>query len=55
VGRKRRAADGDVELDERRGKVIELVEEELGRAIEDVGGEWIERAEKLEKKPGSGH
>ncbi|KAM0693152.1 hypothetical protein Q7P36_007709 [Cladosporium allicinum] len=55
VGRKRRVADGDVELDERRGKVIELVEEELGRAIEDVGGEWIERAEKLEKKPGSGH
>jgi hypothetical protein len=31
------------------------VEEELGRVIENVGREWIERAEKLEKKPGSGH
>jgi tRNASer (uridine44-2'-O)-methyltransferase len=55
VGRKRRAADEDLGLDERRGKVVELVEEELGRVIENVGREWIERAEKLERKPGSGH
>jgi tRNASer (uridine44-2'-O)-methyltransferase len=55
VGRKRRVADDDVDLDERKTKVIELVEEELGRSIESVGKEWIERAEKLEKKPSSGH
>jgi tRNASer (uridine44-2'-O)-methyltransferase len=55
VGRKRRAADDDVELDERRERVVKLVEEELGRTIENVGREWIERAEKLEKKPSSGH
>jgi tRNASer (uridine44-2'-O)-methyltransferase len=55
VGRKRRVADDDVGLDERRRVVVELVEEELGRVIENVGREWIERAEKLEKKPGSGH
>jgi len=55
VGRKRRTADDDVGLDERRRKVVELVEEELGRVIENVGREWIERAEKLEKKPSSGH
>lgn len=56
VGRRRRVVDGDeVGLDERRLKVVELVEEELGRSIEDVGREWIERAEKLEKKPSSGH
>jgi tRNASer (uridine44-2'-O)-methyltransferase len=55
VGRKRRVADGDVELEERGRRVVELVEEELGRMIENVGREWIERAERLEKKPGSGH
>ena len=55
VGRKRRIADDDVDLDERRRKVVELVEEELGRVIDNVGKEWIERAEKLEKKPSSGH
>jgi tRNASer (uridine44-2'-O)-methyltransferase len=55
VGRRRRCADESVDLDERRLKVVELVEEELGRTIENVGREWIERAEKLEKKPSSGH
>jgi hypothetical protein len=35
--------------------VVGLVEEELGRGIEDVGREWVERAEKLTKKPSSGH
>jgi tRNASer (uridine44-2'-O)-methyltransferase len=55
VGRRRRVVDDEVGLEERRARVMELVEEELGRSIEDVGREWIERAEKLEKKPGSGH
>jgi hypothetical protein len=32
-----------------------LIEEELGQEIEDVGKEWVERAEKLAKKPSSGH
>ena len=53
IGRRRREEAG--EFDERRAKVIELVEEELGRVIENVGKEWIERAEKLAKKPSSGH
>jgi hypothetical protein len=35
--------------------VVGLVEEELGRGIEDVGREWVESAEKLTKKPSSGH
>jgi tRNASer (uridine44-2'-O)-methyltransferase len=53
IGRRRRGDDGS--LAERRAKVIEIVEEELGRGIEDVGKEWVERAEKLAKKPSSGH
>jgi tRNASer (uridine44-2'-O)-methyltransferase len=53
IGRRRRGEDGD--LSERRARVIGLVEEELGRGIEDVGREWVERAEKLAKKPSSGH
>ena len=59
VGRKRKGGGGvgldDGDVDGRKRVVVELVEEELGRAIESVGREWIERAEKLEKKPGSGH
>ena len=53
IGRRRRGEDGD--LAERRARVIGLVEEELGRGIEEVGREWVERAEKLAKKPSSGH
>jgi tRNASer (uridine44-2'-O)-methyltransferase len=53
IGRRRREEAG--ELAERRAKVVGLVEEELGRGIEDVGREWVERAEKLTKKPSSGH
>lgn len=53
IGRRRRGEDAD--LAERRAKVIKLVEEELARAIDDVGREWVERAEKLAKKPSSGH
>ena len=57
VGRKRREGGGvdESDLDEKKRVVIELVEEELARSIESVGREWIERAEKLEKKPSSGH
>jgi tRNASer (uridine44-2'-O)-methyltransferase len=53
IGRRKREEAG--ELAERRAKVVGLVEEELGRGIEDVGREWVERAEKLTKKPSSGH
>jgi tRNASer (uridine44-2'-O)-methyltransferase len=53
IGRRRREEDGD--LAERRARVVEIVEEELGRGIEDVGREWVERAERLAKKPSSGH
>jgi tRNASer (uridine44-2'-O)-methyltransferase len=53
IGRRRRGEDGS--LAERRSRVVGIVEEELGRGIEDVGREWVERAEKLAKKPSSGH
>lgn len=53
IGRRRHREAGG--FAERRARVVELVEEELGRGIEDVGGEWVERAEKLAKKPSSGH
>jgi tRNASer (uridine44-2'-O)-methyltransferase len=56
IGRRRREGeDRGASLAERRARVIDLVEEELGRVIENVGKEWVERAEKLAKKPGSGH
>jgi tRNASer (uridine44-2'-O)-methyltransferase len=57
IGRRRRREEAgeDNNLAGRRAKVIGLVEEELGREIEDVGKEWAERAEKLAKKPSSGH
>lgn len=54
IGR-RRKVDVDEGLEVKREKVRALVEEELGRGIEDVGREWIEKAERLAKKPGSGH
>ena len=55
IGRRRREGGDGASLATRRAKVIDLVEEELGRVIENVGKEWVERAEKLAKKPGSGH
>ncbi|KAL1585746.1 hypothetical protein WHR41_05091 [Cladosporium halotolerans] len=53
IGRKWRG-EGKTE-EEKAERVRRLVEEELGRGIEDVGREWLERAEKLAKKPSSGH
>jgi len=57
IGRRRRARKDSQLEDEnqRRNHVVALVERELGRSIDVIGGEWIERAEKLAKKPGSGH
>ncbi|WPG97620.1 DUF1613-domain-containing protein [Acrodontium crateriforme] len=62
VGRRRVQApqqkDGD-SIDEEGedvlGLVQRLVEAELERDIEGIGRDWIARAEKLAKKPGSGH
>lgn len=42
-------------LEERFDKVAELVARELKKDIKSVAEEWIERAEKLMKKPSSGH
>lgn len=42
-------------LEERFHKVAELVARELKKDIKSVAEEWIERAEKLMKKPSSGH
>ncbi|KAK1049028.1 tRNA(Ser) Um(44) 2'-O-methyltransferase [Friedmanniomyces endolithicus] len=39
----------------RREIVMGIVEAEVGRSVEVVGGEWIARAEGLGRKPGSGH
>lgn len=56
IGRRKRVGVDDGEgLEVKRARVRALVEEELGRGIEDVGREWIEKAERLAKKPGSGH
>ncbi|KAK1825182.1 tRNA(Ser) Um(44) 2'-O-methyltransferase [Friedmanniomyces endolithicus] len=71
VGRRRRGrgsrtacgeADADADADAvaeevaaRRERVVGIVELEVGRSVEVVGGEWIARAEGLGRKPGSGH
>lgn len=55
IGRRRRLHLKVESLGERERNIQELVEQELGRPIDEVGKEWIERAEKLSKKPGSGH
>ena len=47
--------DAVVDLDARLEKVKGVVERELGRSVGVVRGEWVERAEKLGRKPGSGH
>lgn len=54
VGR-RRGSEVKEDVKSKRQQVIDIVERELGRSITVVGQEWIERAEKLAKKPGSGH
>lgn len=41
--------------DERQGTVKEILEREVGKPIDVIGAEWVERAMKLAKKPGSGH
>ncbi|KAM0712212.1 hypothetical protein Q7P37_011306 [Cladosporium fusiforme] len=53
IGRRRKVVGES--LEDKREKVVALVEEELSRGIENIGAEWIEKAEKLAKKPGSGH
>lgn len=55
IGRRRRSELEAKQLKGKREEVMRLVEEELGRSIESIGQEWIERAEKLAKKPSSGH
>ncbi|KAF7187336.1 tRNA (uracil-O(2)-)-methyltransferase [Pseudocercospora fuligena] len=42
-------------IDEKSSKISEIVESELKRSISVVAADWIERAEKLLKKPSSGH
>lgn len=54
VGRQRRAST-ETDFDTRKQAVVEIIEREVGKGIETVQREWIERAEKLAKKPGSGH
>ncbi|KAI6834433.1 DUF1613-domain-containing protein [Hortaea werneckii] len=39
----------------REEEVVGVVERELGMSVQTIGGEWIARAEKLARKPGSGH
>ena len=53
VGRERVTSSEPV--DEKSSKVIEIVESELKKSISVVAADWIERAEKLLKKPSSGH
>lgn len=36
-------------------KVIDLIEQELATSIHQAGAEWMSRAARLAKKPGSGH
>ncbi|KAI5370997.1 Putative tRNA (uracil-O(2)-)-methyltransferase [Septoria linicola] len=67
VGRRRRRRrrrrsmfEGTEDVDDddetnRRQRIVELVERELKKDIATVAMDWIERAEKLMKKPSSGH
>lgn len=47
--------DGAGKRARREEEVVGVVERELGMSVQTVGGEWIARAEKLARKPGSGH
>ncbi|RMZ09662.1 hypothetical protein D0864_01460 [Hortaea werneckii] len=67
IGRRRQSGGEDVRRDidgegdgagkraRREEEVVGVVERELGMSVQTVGGEWIARAEKLARKPGSGH
>ncbi|KAK5142177.1 tRNA(Ser) Um(44) 2'-O-methyltransferase [Rachicladosporium monterosium] len=61
VGRRRAedisgsVAGAEEEFAVRRERAVRIVEREMGRSVEVVGGEWIARAEGLGRKPGSGH
>lgn len=55
VGRSMNEGDLSDNDNNRSQKVIELVERELKTGISTVAVDWIGRAEKLIKKPGSGH
>lgn len=57
VGRRRKRGGLEMKMGvEKRLEVVKgIVERELGKGVEVVGREWIERAEKLSRKPGSGH
>ncbi len=55
IGRHRQEQTDTCDAEARKQKVIELVQHELKSSVTDVGEEWIARAEKLAKKPGSGH
>ena len=49
------ADDSSNDADVRREAVVEIVEREIGKSVEAVASDWIQRSEKLAKKPGSGH
>lgn len=41
--------------EQRKQKILEIVQRELGNHIEKIAADWIARVEKLARKPGSGH
>ena len=54
IGRRRQGGCGDCDED-RIKVVVDLVEREVGKSVETIGAEWTSHAQKLAKKPGSGH
>ncbi|KAF2172350.1 hypothetical protein M409DRAFT_63066 [Zasmidium cellare ATCC 36951] len=54
VGR-RQNWEGNLTREEREAQVIDVVERELKRCIGNVASDWIAQAQRLMKKPGSGH
>lgn len=55
IGRRRKAGRVETGAAMKEQKLIDIIERELGRSVESVSTDWIARAEKLAKKPGSGH
>ena len=55
VGRDGPAGEGGGDDDERWGRVVGIVEREVGRGVEAVGREWTGRMAGVAAKPGSGH
>ncbi|KAK5174882.1 tRNA(Ser) Um(44) 2'-O-methyltransferase [Saxophila tyrrhenica] len=55
IGRKHHQGHLEEDMETRGQKVVDVVEHELKRSVDTVGAEWIERAEKLARKPASGH